>query len=283
MKTTGFFLLVALWLFSPEENAARKISLADAVEMKLVSCNLKGKTSPDSLRWKGGHGLELSLQNNSREALQVNLETGRTFRSLDSSYQNLILTEDRVITLGPREQQVLPLVVYCLNQTRKAPLGHRYLPGKMADGMLLKLAAFLHRTRIFASGAQASIWVVSGNSSIDQVAGKTKQETRALRNFLYDLTGRVRPPRSMDPLAWPLVSVQGNIQWEMEQGMPVNLVLSGNEGSFMAYLFRDRAFPSGRQHYRFTFTDDALLPGNLYNIRLVAGDRVLAETSVTGR
>ena len=274
---------MVLSILSPGENAARTISLADALDRQLVSCILSAKASPDSLRWKGGHGLELCLQNNSGEALSLNLETGRTFRSLDSSFQHLILTEGRVIALQAAEKRVFPLTAYCLNQSRKTPAGNRYQLGKMAGGILLKLAGFLHRQRIYAGGAQAAIWVVSGNASIDQVTGRTKQETRALRSYLYDLTGRPRPPRSVDPLAWPLVSLQGSIAWDMPAGMSVSLMIVSSDSSFMTFLFRDRDFPPGPRQYSFEFTDDALVMESPYHIRLIAGNAILVDKQLISR
>lgn len=265
-------------------SAARRMTLAEAIAGKTISCRVFSLTKmPDSLSIQGGHALSISITSMSTVPLELIAESGQRFQSLDSSYQNLMILDTRVISMNPKENKSIVLNGFCINRHRGSPSGNGYRIGKLANGILLKVANFLGKNRIYRETAQQAVWAITDNSSIENVQGNTHYQTRMVRSFLYETTGRPRPPRELEPLSYPNIKLNGNIHWTMPANQKVSLVVLAPDGKILGYLFRDYSFKQGNQTYQFEFMDDALLPEKIYRIRVLAGTDVLSEFQVKGK
>lgn len=281
MKKSLFILWALLTICVASSQAAKKISLTEAADKNLISCSIIHLSgSPDSLLRKGGHPLELSLNNLSGESLQLVVASGQRFRSLDSSFQNLMILENQTITLKPGEKKKAALIGVCINKSKSSPGKNKYKIGKLASGVLLKVANFLGNKRIYGGTAQQAVWTITDNSSIENVNGNNNYQTRMVRSFLYETTGRARPPRDVDPLSYPNVALKGKVNWLMPADQKVSIAVLDQEEKVLGYLFRDYSFKKGNQAYQFEFMDDALLPGINYRIRILSGSEVLSEYTV---
>lgn len=265
-------------------SAARRMTLTEAIAGKTISVSMSSLSPmPDSLRIQGGHALVLSITSLIHEPLDLITESGQRFQSLDSSYQNLMILETRVISMKPKEKKKLVLNGFCINKHRGSPSGNAYRIGKLASGVLLKVANFLGKNRIYRETAQQAVWSITDNSSIENVTGTSNSQTRMVRSFLYETTGRARPPRETAPLSYPNVALKGNIRWTMPADQKVTLAVVDPQGKVIGYLFREYAFKTGSQTYQFEFMDDALVPEEMYKIQVLSGTTVLSEYAVKSR
>jgi len=284
MKKSLLILFALMNMFGLSSLAAKKINLTEAADKNLISCSIVHlSASPDSLLRKGGHPLELSLNNLSGESLELVVASGQRFRSLDSTRQNLMILENQLITLKPGEKKKAAVIGVCINKSKSSPGKNKYRIGKLASGVLLKVANFLGKNRIYGGTAQQAVWTITDNTSIENVKGNTNIQTRMVRSFLYETTGRVRPPRETDPLSYPNVALNGNVGWTMPADQKVTLAVLDPEGRVVGYLFRDYSFKKGNQTYQFEFMDVALLPGINYKIQVISGTTVLSEYAVKSR
>ncbi|MCX6271721.1 MAG: hypothetical protein NTU44_10970 [Bacteroidetes bacterium] len=284
MKSRWIIIIIILLNINEIALSAARMSLSEAVNKKLITYSLQHSVFlQDSLANRKGIRMMMSVQNLSQGTLNLVMESGRRFTTEDSSYQNLILTEERVITLQPRQYRDYLFLAFCTNETRHSPSVNFYQVGPMADGLLLKLSQYLNKNLSINTAAQEAIWVITNKRSILTVKGKTTLETRQIRNYLYNLTGLPRPPRSTDPLSYPLVSVSGKVDWVMPADGKVTMTLSDEHGRQIGYLVSNRSYTKGKQFYLFNYKDDTLIPGKTYRVKLLVEDNVFKELAVKGR
>lgn len=248
----------------------KRVNIGEAVTNKMISCRIHSfENAPDSLICQKGIKMLMTLQNTSSLDLEIVLESGRRFISTDSAFQNLIITRERLLTLKSGQHLEYPLISYCINAKRSSPAHNSYKVGALARGLLLKMANFLGKNNIVSQAAQSSIWVLTDKHAIQSVSGHTKHETRLVRNYLYEITGLPRPPRNIDPLSYPEVSLQGQVNWMMQKPGKVFIEVLDTAGNKMGILVQNRNYQQGKQLYTFHYLNDLLIPGNLYKVRVI--------------
>ena len=284
MKKGIFIIILAGITWSTYASEVQILSIGEALARKSVQCRLQASTlMPDSLAGRSGYLLRLDLANNTSLPLRVRFESGRTFNCADTAVQNLILTEDRIVSLPAGKQQVYQLMAYCIQKKKDQPDHSRYSIGTRAHGLLLKAANFLGKKKIRTPAASSAIWVVTDKIPIEDVKGKTADETRLLRNYLYELTGAKRPPRNLEPLSWPRVSVSGNLCWEMKVPDTISIFVYDKNNVQVGKLLSNQAYPNGKQIYTFHYQDDVLMPLEPYRVVLVKKGRIISELAVRGK
>ncbi len=285
MKTFIFVILLFLgFQVLPESYAARSLNIGQALKQKLVKCSIeKADETPDSLSGRPGYIMNIILINTTSERLNITFEPGRRFISSDTVFQNLMITQERRMVLNARQTRSFPFVGYCINKRKSSPGNKAYHIGDLAQGLLLKVACFLGKNKIISKAAQAAIWVISDQNNIENVTGKSKAETRLVRNYLYDITGIPRPPRSSDPLSYPAVSVSGEISWDMQEAGKISIIVTDDSGKTVGKLVNERYYDIGKPFYSFHYLDDALIPQQTYKIRVMNGEAILKETLTLGK
>jgi hypothetical protein len=283
-KLNKVLIVICFLVYQQPGRAEKTVSLAEALATKLISCTIRGSiVVPDSLTGRMGYPLLFSIENRIPGSLNLSLESGRRFICNDTLNQNLILTENRVISLHSRQKTEFACLAYCTNKHKGGPGQSFFKIGPLASGLLMKVANFIGLNRIRNKAVQPSVWAVTDNESIEKVVGNNRFETRKLRNFLYQITSRPRPPRSLEPLSWPLVYVAGEVSWDMAAKGPVNISLLDSNGKNLASLVRNKDYPEGKQFYRFNYKDDALVPGRRYKLKLFAAGTEIREVEYEAR
>ena len=201
----------------------------------------------------------------------------------DSSSQNLILTEERLVTITHGNQVPYQFMAYCINKRKVSPNYKSYTIGTMAQGLLLKAAQFLGVKKIRSKATPTAIWAITNNSPIEEVKGRTNFETRLVRNYLYGITGRQRPPRSKEPLSYPSVNLSGELRWNMPNNGKVYLYVLDSNNNRLGCLLNNQSYQKGIQYYTFHFLDDALLPSQTYRLLLVKDNLPLKELAVRSK
>lgn len=167
-------LATTLVLFSYASKAATKLTLAEAINKKLVSVNMRG-AEPDST-FKGeysshyGPCLALEVVSLSPDDLNLALDYGYKLEPADTSFQTMMVTQSLFVNLAPKQKKNYRIYAMCTEASQAGPnpkmafkLGHR------TYGHLLEMAELLHRKKYQGNAAQDAVWCLTDNHDISSI------------------------------------------------------------------------------------------------------------------
>jgi len=105
----NYFLLFPLIVFYLSITA-NGIKLNEAIQTKKINCVIHGNSSST-------HYLEpivVELTNNSTETVTINIDNGDLFVPIDSNKQNIVVTENEMLVLKPKQKQSFKIKGMCI-------------------------------------------------------------------------------------------------------------------------------------------------------------------------
>ena len=160
----------------------------------------------------GGHSescIQVVATNTSSEALFTRIEPGRIFLSQDPNDQDIVVTQEMIIALAPRDAVIKQAYGFCCQSQNSGPsFGSTYAFGPMSSGQLLQVANYLNRHRELDQDAQQhAIWVMSDCAPVSSISQFTPAEND-LASFVSEALGIPKPWYQTDhrPMADALFS-----------------------------------------------------------------------------
>lgn len=175
------------------KHAHGPVPIGDAIRDKLVKAtmiNNKGFSHFDKC-------LLLQLQNTGNSAIRVAVSPGTLVNPDDPKYQNLLVTEDKLITLNPGEQKNVPLYAMCTEPHDAAP-GEEpvsYQLASVSPEPLQKIAGFIAQQNYHNSEGQQAVWCVAERRQLEEIAGYDTTAVRLLQQTVSAITGQPLPPK----------------------------------------------------------------------------------------
>lgn len=236
--------------------AAKCTSLEQAIRDK--SINFAATTN-------GGHSensVHLMLTNLKSTPLEIQIPNGTYFIPSDEGDQNLLLVEDEIIVLQPKENKEVFVDAYCMESSDGSPVKGDKMSFKtlQADSKLKQLTAHINGNKLAEHDIQSAVWAITDDEPIPYI-NTTDPPARNLRETVANLTNqpntwytmqvdrRVNAQRRIETNA---VTMSGNIRLELTKKASIHEVVKDSEGR-VKFSLKPAEFPrAGTWNYTFS-------------------------------
>ena len=270
--------IVILLLFIQMNGFSEEIiSFSDASKKGLISCTFKGNAT-------GTHyttPLTGIFTNKKNKEIKIKVENGRTFISKDSTFQNLIITEEKIISLKPNQKKTYIFHAMCIESSDKAPDENvLYAEGPMANENLCKMTRFIEENKYFNSTAQSAVWSFTNNKSLDLIIGLDEENSYNIAKRAAEILGKPVPAKpSPDDYIRNLHctkfkrTIQGYVEYEFSTTEKITIAMFDKNNILVRELYQNNAEKPGPHKQMFQF-DGTVYTDKYYYIMLLAGDKV---------
>ncbi len=273
-------ITILLFFISSYSFSEDVITAFDASKKGIISCSFKGDS-------KGTHyttPLSGIITNNKNKEIRIIIENGRTFIAEDSSYQNLIITEEKILVLHPNQKKTLIFHAMCIESSDRAPSESvLYTMGPIADDKLCKMTRFIGENKYFNSAGQNAVWAFSNNKPIEDIVGLDEENSFKIAKKAAELLGKPVPAKpSPDDYIHNLHStnfkrtIEGFVEYEFSTTENVTIAMFDKNNMVVRELYHNSAENPGPHKQKFQF-DGTVYTDKYYYIRLLIGGRIFYE------
>lgn len=250
----AFTLLVAGGLSAQKKSAAPSslVDLNEAIRQQLVAVEVTGT---------GGHFgncIKLVCKNRKDKVLRIRIPQGQFLDPSDSTFQTLVVAEERTLALKVKASGELMLKTYCAQAGDRSPMaGAAFAVGSLASEHLRKLLQFIvEKGKTDNSEAQAAVWCITGGGSPASIGDPE------LAKFTAELMGKAVPvykirrktveivPGERAELGKALI-VEGNYRYTLEKDEKLLMNLLDAEGKFIKQISKEELMKAGEHRSSF--------------------------------
>lgn len=276
MKTLTLFLM----LTSISAIADDVISAFDAVKKGLISVSFKGNSNSTHYTTP----LSGTFTNLKNKEITIKIENGRTFIAKDSSYQNLVITEERLLVLKAEQKKTLIFHAMCIESSDRSPNDNvLYALGPMANEKLCKMTQFIGQNKYFNSSGQHAVWVFACNKPLEDIVGMDETGTDNIIKKAAEISGKPVPKKpAADDYIHNLRStnmkrtIEGFVEYEFSTTENVSIAMFDKNNIVVRELYHNSAEKPGPHKQKFQF-DGTVYKDKFYYIRLIVDDKVFYE------
>lgn len=148
--------------------AVERPSFIKAVADNKITPTIAGSTISGS---PYGEAAEISIQNETGETIETVLEKGTILESKDPDTQDLVVSRDLPLRVGPHEYLDPPVSVFCIEINNKAPTIFDFYkpPIRKANGDLIKLIDYIDRNNLHDNrAAQLAVWSITDDLTMNK-------------------------------------------------------------------------------------------------------------------
>lgn len=274
MKIPLTFISVFL-LYGNLPVSANPIPMQELIKSKKISCSIHGNSAST-------HYLEpvvAHFTNLSGEPVAFLIDNGDMFIPSDSTYQNIVVTHQEIVTLKPKEEKAVKIKGMCTEQSDMSGNDHLVYTFKGAGNETLrKLATFIGEKEYQSSAAQYAVWSLMGNKDINCIYSSDSTEEMNLKKFMASLTGKTYQVKSTDYrynyYSPPREKVGGNFEYNFSKPQDVQIAMFDKNGILVRELFNQKKVAPGEHKMSFEF-DSSVYTDDVYYFKLIAMNEVL--------
>lgn len=276
MKTlTLVFLLLSISALADDI-----MSASDAAKKGLISVSFKGNSNSTHYTIP----LIGTFTNLKNKEITIKVENGRTFIAKDSVYQNLVITEERLIVLKPEQKKTIIFHAMCIESSDRCPNDDvLYAMGPMANDKLCKMTQYIGLNKYFNSSAQYAVWVFACNKPLEDIVGMDEEGTDNIIKKAAEILGKPVPKKpSVDDYVHNLHStnmkrtIEGYVEYEFPTTENVSIAMFDKNNIVVRELYHNNAEKPGTHKQKFQF-DGSVYKDKFYYIRLIVDDKVFYE------
>jgi len=246
---------------------AKPVPLTEALEKGWVKVKASGNGGYTNL------SLKVSFENSYNRKLELIVPAGYLFYASDSTYQDLIIVQDRLVAIEKGMRKSASLHAMCIRANRASPLvGLAFSSAGMATGVLLQVAQYINAQKLHESGAaQHAVWAVSNNHGLEGIGDPN------LAKFTAELLGKPVPTYHIQyeeadrpgEIAFrnEPVAVSGTFEYENSADFIATFALYNEAGERVFTFFENELRKPGKHRFRFNFKTNRL-PSGQYFTRL---------------
>lgn len=257
--TLLIFVLPVFLLFSSSfeqaENAQNQLLFQNAIKQKKI------KTSIIS---NGGHdrgSVHVILTNLTSSPLKITIPNGTVFIPDNPGEQDLLLIEDEMIVLQPKQKKDLNLDAFCMESYDSSPNegGKMTFKTMRPESSLKKLCAHLNGKKLSTSDIQSAVWAVSDEEPLERIS-MGSPSTDNLREAVSELTGQdnswytVNVNRRLDEnrrIETSSASISGKLKINLTAPAKVHEEVV-DENGVVKFTMKTASFPkAGKWNYSF--------------------------------
>lgn len=272
------FLLSLLILSFNAISFSKTIDIREAIQSGLIRVVPFGN---------GGHTercLQLNFENLQKKNLEISIPAGLIFHTIDTSEQDLIIIQERLLVLEKFQKRSISFYAMCIQAGNASPMKDSpFKMGPEAEGNLLKLVHFIDEKNIRTDAAQYAIWAVTDDKRIENIGHPE------LAIFTAELLGKPTPDYYIRHAAEsqpgqrafqdrPAV-IDGIFKYESDMDRKVSFGLYDAAGTLLHEGFADQFQKKGSHKFKFRF-EVRHIPQGQYFARLMSEGKVIAELAV---
>jgi hypothetical protein len=243
------FLSIVSPVFSQKKSASKsekiKVSLAEALEKKYVSCTM---VAPH-----GYNKLQLRITNTLQKPLTITVAQGQLFNPDNPDLQTLVNANEQILVISPQKTRDLELKTFCTESSKGTPTDKiGFSVGLLASERILKVLQFLtEKNKMETGDAQNAVWAASENSRFSPagigdreiVTEVCRQINRSVPNYRVRYETQNVPGRpSFEGNA---LVVDGNYEYFLEKDKKLFFNLFDSEGKLIKVLSKGQKMSAG--------------------------------------
>ncbi|WP_448519374.1 hypothetical protein [Rhodoflexus sp.] len=186
------------------------LGLLVAKQIKAAKVAIRGaynphrhQTNPASSHY--GECMEVRIENNTDSTLCLILPCGTMLLSLDSSTQNMLVSETRYFMLAPRQKKYERINAMCGELNKNAPDVYvSYEVGKLAPEPLLRLAHTIEANSAQNKAGQYAVWAVTDKATKNELGEdyellQASQKLLTMAGISFNIMGKPESAVAMAP------------------------------------------------------------------------------------
>ena len=274
---SALHILLVLFYIINTPLFGKSFNLNEVIQTKKVNCFIYGNSSST-------HYLEpviLELVNNTNEMISINLENGDMFIPSDSDKQNIVITQNELIILNPKQKQNIKIKGMCTESGNASGNGETvYTFKNYNDTKLKKLADFIGSKHYQSSAAQYAVWSLMNNEDINTVYSSDSTEEMELKRFMAALTGKTFAVKTKDYrynyYTPPKEKVGGNFEYSFSKTQDIQIAMFDKNGILIRELFNQKNVPAGNHKLNFEY-DSSVYTDDVYYFKLIVGNEIMVN------
>jgi hypothetical protein len=269
-------LLSQLPAFSGDMDKSKHSSLEELVRKKQLGINICG------LGGYQGDCIMMSFNNLSPDTAFLRLEPGRILASADTLNQDIMITREELLTLGPGERRSIRAFGFCSEACKAAPdTAGLFNLGEMADSLLVVLAEFLNdKGNNYPEDAiQHAVWCLTDGYDLSEIYNADFAGTAELLDLVAGLKGiqytweenrnEMQAPESR-------IAISGEVEIFIPDECVVDIYICDHYGKKWEILKEKVPYKPGI--IQFTFRIMAVnWPGGTYFLRAESDNKLLYQ------
>jgi hypothetical protein len=285
-------LLIILFACSPfifsfrHKPEVETVTLQNAIASKYIACNFENNRGTTHY----SKCLLAHISNKTAKMLTVQVDNGSQVIPEDSSYQNLIVTQNVFVTLNPYETKDVAINAMCTEPSDKAPYNNvmHYNLVKSADGVMKSVVDMIDKNNYFNSEGQQAVWCVAKDRSLDEISGYDTVAVKKLQQLISKLTGKkIPPPPKYDdyvhnyyaPPAVKKITIGGEFEFSFARPKNILIGMFDKNNVLVRELYKKDGESPGVHKQKYEF-DASVYTDKSYYIRLVVDGRITLESEV---
>jgi hypothetical protein len=256
---------------------AGPLNLLQGIQQKSVTVDIHGNA-------KSTHyyaPVEMDIQNNTGQALHLRVANGDLFMPADSNLQTLLITEEQLISLQPKEKKTIQVKAMCTEPNDGAGSESTIYSLQANQNKPLKdIASFIQSKRYYTACAQNAVWNMVENRPIRHIYGADSTEERSLRQFVSQLTGKPMPkPEEINSYETnyhaepPAEKVGGFFEFDMAKPRDVQIAMFNKSGVLVRELYNKKQVAPGPHRFNFEF-DSSVYTEDEYAFKLIVDNEI---------
>lgn len=228
--------------------------------------------------------LQITMQNRTNKKVVIRINSGYRFISLDSATQDIISTQEELLTLNPNERQNVSLSGMCIQHHNAAPgAGDVFHFGGYAQRPLYRMARSIDSANWQNIQAQQAMWLLSDGGELTDIYTYGDDEEWKILETVALISGKPLPDKKefMTEQAERhqiKAELRGGFKFKFSKKVPIHIALFNSQGIVLQEIYRETASPGSHE---VTYTFDALpYQGQTIYARFIAFDDVLMERTI---
>ncbi len=283
MKNILFFLITFLCAntisWGHPQGKVSTYTLQEAIEKKLAKII--------SVKYIGEKKLQIVVANiHNRKDIKIHFQTGLQFASRDTSEQDQIILQERILLVKADKSIKAAFVGYCTQATNLSPGKESLFDLKeIADGKLLQLCEYLSKIKGIEHTTQHAVWTVTNDHDLKGLYHEDAMTAIKIQHFVSDLTGKPLPKYTVKykdgserQVAFnaEAILIVGAHEYDLTADAVLSCYIYNETGEMVQKVFKD--MEQKRGHIKFQFKLKALdLPPGKYVSKVFKGEVLLQE------
>jgi hypothetical protein len=231
----------------------------------------------------------LEFYNPKNTSVEINVEPGWIFIAGDTSYQNLIVTDEIFVQINPNGKKKVEIWAMCIEDDDRAPSTDVvYKMDKLAEPNLLGLVQMIAKNNWHNSEAQHAVWAMACNSPVEDIAGYNTAMVQELQKYVCTKKGiELPPPPAEDDYEHNYDYARSNFKREIggwfEFDFPkkseVHVAMFDANGILVRELYNNKEVAPGFHKIEFAF-DATVYNDDKYYIKMIVNGEVLLKRMI---
>jgi hypothetical protein len=218
---------------------AASVDIQTAVSKKMLTVAATGNGGYQ------GNCLKVTLANQTMNPINITVPPGLIFTDQDNGAQNLMVVEEYIVELKPKQSKALDMMSMCIEHHDYSPgSGDLFVMSSLASGYLNELARLIAKNDFQNSTAQSAVWAITDKTPLGDIHALDTAMASQMINIVCQATGQPRPKVIM-PKEHHLYSIRFNFAQHFKSSAKLTLKCYDEAGNVLRTYYENRVVPTG--------------------------------------